>query len=116
MKASLKRDCADPTLRPGYWRQEKFTREAFDEEGYYTLGDALKFVDPNDPAKGLLFDCRIAEDFKLSPALGSAWGPCARACLDHFAPYVATSSLPARSRRHRSALIFPTSKPAGSCR
>ncbi len=55
-----------PNVTPGYWRNEKLTREAFDDEGFYCMGDALKFVDPEDPAKGFLFDGRVAENFKLS--------------------------------------------------
>ena len=54
-----------PHITPGYWRQEDLTRAAFDEEGFYKIGDALKFADPDDPGKGLLFDGRIAEDYKL---------------------------------------------------
>ena len=42
-----------PNITPGYWRDEALTRAAFDEEGYYRLGDAMRFVDPADPGKGL---------------------------------------------------------------
>ncbi len=55
-----------PNVTPGYWRNDKLTREAFDEEGFYCLGDALRFADPEDPAKGFFFDGRVAENFKLS--------------------------------------------------
>jgi len=55
-----------PNITPGYWRRPDLTAEAFDDEGYYKIGDALKFVDPADPGKGLLFDGRLAEDFKLA--------------------------------------------------
>ncbi len=41
-----------PHITPGYWRQDDLTRDAFDDEGFYKLGDALKFVDPNDPGQG----------------------------------------------------------------
>lgn len=52
-------------VMPGYWRNAEATAKAFDTEGYYCTGDALKFVDENDPNKGMIFDGRIAEDFKL---------------------------------------------------
>ena len=51
---------------PGYWRQPELTVKVFDEEGFYCTGDALKFVDENDANKGMIFDGRIAEDFKLN--------------------------------------------------
>lgn len=51
---------------PGYWRQPELTEAAFDKEGFYCTGDALRFADENDANKGMLFDGRITEDFKLS--------------------------------------------------
>ena len=55
-----------PNVTPGYFRRDDLTREAFDEEGYYRIGDAMKFADPTAPEKGLVFDGRVAEDFKLT--------------------------------------------------
>jgi feruloyl-CoA synthase len=55
-----------PTVTPGYLNRPDLTKDAFDDEGYYKLGDAAKFVDPHEPAKGLNFDGRVTEDFKLS--------------------------------------------------
>ncbi|MEA5402685.1 feruloyl-CoA synthase [Arcicella sp. DC2W] len=55
-----------PNVTKGYWRNLEATQKAFDEEGFYKTGDAVKFVDENCPEKGLIFDGRIAEDFKLS--------------------------------------------------
>lgn len=52
-------------LTPGYWRNPEATAQAFDEEGYYKTGDALKMVDQDKPNRGMIFDGRIAEDFKL---------------------------------------------------
>ena len=54
-----------PTVTPGYHKRPDLTRAAFDEEGFYSLGDAAKFVDENDPVQGLVFDGRVTEDFKL---------------------------------------------------
>ncbi len=53
-------------IMPNYWRNEEATAKAFDEEGFYITGDALKFVNPEDPNEGMIFDGRIAEDFKLN--------------------------------------------------
>mgnify|MGYP001553906188 CR=1 FL=1 len=55
-----------PTVMPGYLRRPDLTAEAFDEEGFYKIGDAGRLVDPDDPAQGLAFDGRVVEDFKLS--------------------------------------------------
>jgi feruloyl-CoA synthase len=54
-----------PNVTPGYYRNAELTRAAFDEEGFYRIGDAMRLLDPDDPAKGLVFDGRVAEDFKL---------------------------------------------------
>ncbi len=55
-----------PNITPGYWRQDEKTEESFDEEGFFITGDAIKYHDEHDPNKGLIFDGRIAEDFKLN--------------------------------------------------
>jgi feruloyl-CoA synthase len=52
-------------VMPGYYGQPDLTEKAFDEEGFYKIGDAGVFVDPNDPVKGIIFAGRVAEDFKL---------------------------------------------------
>jgi feruloyl-CoA synthase len=55
-----------PHVTPGYWKSPELTAAAFDEAGFYRIGDAVRFVDPADPTRGLVFDGRIAEDFKLA--------------------------------------------------
>lgn len=59
-----------PNVTPGYWCAPEQTQEAFDDEGFYCMGDAACFYDPFDPTKGLSFDGRVAEDFKL---LSGTW-------------------------------------------
>lgn len=53
-------------VTPGYWKRPDLTAAAFDEEGFYKIGDAGAFVDPNDPQQGLVFAGRVVEDFKLT--------------------------------------------------
>jgi feruloyl-CoA synthase len=53
-------------VTPGYWQRPDLTAAAFDADGFYRPGDAMRLADPNDPARGLLFDGRLAEDFKLA--------------------------------------------------
>jgi feruloyl-CoA synthase len=55
-----------PNITPGYFKQDALTREAFDADGFYKIGDAGKLADPLDPAKGIVFDGRVSEDFKLT--------------------------------------------------
>src|SRR5690348_11069925 len=55
-----------PNVTPGYWKRPDLTAAAFDEEGFFRMGDAGRFVDAEAPEKGIVFDGRIAEDFKLA--------------------------------------------------
>ncbi len=96
-----------PNITPGYWRQPEFTSAAFDEEGFYRLGDAFKFADPNDLRQGLLFDGRIAEDFKLSTGTWASVGPLRARFIGHFAPYVRDVVFAGADRDEIAALVFP---------
>lgn len=55
-----------PNVTPGYWKAPELTRQAFDDEGFYLIGDAVKLADSARPERGLFFDGRVAEDFKLN--------------------------------------------------
>ena len=96
-----------PNITPGYWRQPEFTEKAFDEEGFYRLGDAFKFADENDLRQGLLFDGRIAEDFKLSTGTWVNVGPLRAGFVDYFAPTVRDVVLAGADRNEIGALVFP---------
>ncbi|MGE0060622.1 MAG: feruloyl-CoA synthase [Xanthobacteraceae bacterium] len=96
-----------PHITPGYWRQPDITREAFDEEGFYRIGDALKFADPNEPNAGLLFDGRIAEDFKLSTGTWVSVGPLRGQFLEFFAPYVRDVVFAGSNEEDIAALVIP---------
>ncbi|MCV0393795.1 MAG: feruloyl-CoA synthase [Rhizobiaceae bacterium] len=94
-----------PSITPGYWRQPDKTAECFDDEGFYRIGDALKFVDEDAPEKGLLFDGRVSEDFKLSTGtwvnMAAVRGALVRAC----APYVRDAVLTGLDRNHIGAML-----------
>ena len=94
-------------IMPGYWRAPELTADAFDEEGFYKIGDALKFADPADPAKGMLFDGRLAEDFKLATGTWVSVGPLRSAFIAHCAPLVRDVVLAGAERDEVTALIFP---------
>jgi feruloyl-CoA synthase len=94
-------------ITPGYWRAPQLTTDAFDDEGFYKIGDALKFHDPADPAKGLLFDGRLAEDFKLATGTWVSVGPLRAAFIAHFAPLVRDVVVAGADRDEVAALVFP---------
>lgn len=73
-----------PNITPGYWQEPELTAEAFDEEGYYNLGDALRYADPDDVSKGFYFDGRTAENFKLSTGTWVGVGAMRAKFVDHF--------------------------------
>ncbi|SDN93888.1 feruloyl-CoA synthase [Afipia sp. GAS231] len=77
-----------PNVTPGYWRQPELTAKAFDEEGFYKLGDALKPANPDDFDAGFDFDGRIAEDFKLASGTWVSVGPLRARFVAACAPLV----------------------------
>jgi feruloyl-CoA synthase len=95
-----------PNITPGYWRQPELTAQAFDEDGFYNFGDALKFVDPADVNKGFLFDGRFSEDFKLASGTWASVGPLRSRILSHFAPYVRDVVITGHDRDDVGMLIF----------
>ena len=96
-----------PSITPGYWRDPEANAKSFDEEGYYRLGDAVKWVDEADPAKGFKFDGRIAEDFKLSTGTWVSVGPMRAKIIAHFAPYFRDVAIAGIDRDDVTALAFP---------
>ena len=96
-----------PNITPGYWRRPDLTQEAFDAEGYYRIGDALKFVDAADPTQGMLFDGRLAEDFKLLSGTWVSAGALRAQFVDHSAPLVRDAVIAGADRDDIAALVFP---------
>lgn len=96
-----------PNVTPGYWRQPELTRAAFDEEGYYRTGDAMRFIDPADPQQGLEFDGRIAEDFKLSTGTWVSVGALRARFNAAGSPFVHDVVITGHDRDAPGALVFP---------
>ncbi len=94
-----------PNVTPGYWRQPDLTRAAFDEEGFYKFGDALKPADPNDLDAGFDFDGRIAEDFKLASGTWVSVGPLRARFIAACAPLVRDVVIAGLNRDEISALV-----------
>jgi feruloyl-CoA synthase len=96
-----------PNVTPGYWRDAELTRQAFDEEGYYKFGDAVRFVDPEDVNKGLFFDGRFAEDFKLASGTFVNVGPLRTKIIHWFAPYVIDAIITGHDRNFLGMMLVP---------
>lgn len=96
-----------PHIMPGYWRAPEQTAEVFDEQGFYCSGDAIKLADPEQPQLGLMFDGRIAEDFKLSSGVFVSVGPLRNRAVLEGSPYVQDLVITAPDRECLGALVFP---------
>ena len=94
-----------PNITPGYWRQPEVTAAAFDEEGYYRLGDALKPANPDDLHAGFDFDGRIAEDFKLASGTWVSVGPLRSRFIAGCAPLVRDVVIAGLNRDELAALV-----------
>ena len=95
-----------PNVTAGYWRDEKATSNAFDEEGYYKTGDAVKFLDESNPDKGLIFDGRIAEDFKLSTGTWVNVGILKAKVIEAGSPIVQDVVIAGLDKDFVSAILF----------
>jgi feruloyl-CoA synthase len=104
--AKLEARVRGPHVTPGYHRRPDLTKEAFDEEGFYRIGDALRFADPDDPAQGLVFDGRVAEDFKLSSGTWVHVGAVRIALLAAASPLLQDAVITGHDQDEVGALVF----------
>ena len=95
-----------PNVTPGYWRQPELTAKAFDEEGFYKFGDALKPAVAGDFHAGFDFDGRIAEDFKLASGTWVSVGPLRARFIAACAPLVRDVVIAGINRDEISALVI----------
>lgn len=96
-----------PNVMPGYWRMPEQTADAFDDEGFYRTGDAVVWKDPADPSRGLRFDGRIAEDFKLATGTFVSVGPLRAKVILLGDPMVQDVVVAGLNRDHVGLLVFP---------
>ena len=100
-----------PTVASGYHKDPEKTAGAFDEEGFYKLGDAARFVDPEDPSKGLVFDGRVTEDFKLDSGTWVSVGVLRPDLVAACSPYVHDAVIAGQDKPFVGAMLWPS--PAG---
>jgi len=100
-----------PNVFPGYWRAPDLTRAAFDQEGFYRIGDAARLADPDDPSKGIVFDGRVAEDFKLATGTWVHVGSLRVEVLAAAAPALHDAVICGHDRGYAALLAWPS--PAG---
>jgi len=96
-----------PNVTPGFWRAPGQTAEAFDDEGFYCSGDAVRPIDPARPGRGFAFDGRIAEDFKLSTGTFVSVGPLRARVIAAGDPCVQDVVVAGANRDELGLLIFP---------
>ncbi|MDI1476701.1 feruloyl-CoA synthase [Polyangium sp. y55x31] len=97
-----------PNVTPGYFGREDLTRAAFDEEGFYKIGDAGRLADPADPSKGIVFDGRVAEDFKLTSATWVHVGQVRITAIAAAAPVIQDAVVAGHDRDEIGLLVFPS--------
>ena len=96
-----------PTVTPGYLNDPKKTKEAFDEEGFYSLGDAARFLDPEHPEEGIVFDGRVTEDFKLSSGTWVSTGTLRADVVAACSPLVQDAVVCGLDKPYISLLAWP---------
>ena len=97
-----------PTVTSGYLGDAEKSAAAFDEEGYYRLGDAAKFIDPDAPEKGLVFDGRVTEDFKLDTGTWVSVGTLRPDIVAACSPLVFDAVITGQDKPFIGALIWPS--------
>ncbi|MGB0922434.1 MAG: AMP-binding protein [Alphaproteobacteria bacterium] len=95
------------SVTPGYLNDPEKTKDAFDEEGFYSLGDAGKFMDEDDPAQGLVFDGRVTEDFKLSTGTWVSVGTVRPDAVAAATPYVMDAVVCGLDKPYIALLAWP---------
>jgi feruloyl-CoA synthase len=96
-----------PNVMPGYWRKPELTAQAFDEEGFYKIGDAVRLLDEDAPERGLLFDGRVAEDFKLSSGTWVNVGMLRINAIEALAPVAQDVVIAGHDSEAVKFLVFP---------
>jgi feruloyl-CoA synthase len=97
-----------PTVTTGYVGDPEKTAAAFDEEGFYRLGDAARFVDPDDPAQGLVFDGRVTEDFKLDSGTWVSVGTLRPDLIAACSPLIQDAVICGQDKPYVGAMLWPS--------
>jgi feruloyl-CoA synthase len=95
-------------VSPGYWRRPDLTAEAYDADGFYRPGDAARLADPADPTRGIVFDGRIGENFKLGSGIWVSTGALRIAIIAAGAPVIEDAVIAGHDRDEITLLVFPS--------
>jgi feruloyl-CoA synthase len=96
-----------PNVTPGYYRRPDLSALAFDEEGFFMMGDAVAFIDPKEPERGLRFDGRVSENFKLMSGTWVQVGDLRLSAISAAAPAIQDAVVTGHDREEIGLLVFP---------
>jgi len=104
-----------PNVTPGYWEAPSATQAAFDSDGFYCMGDAGMLADAADPTKGIVFEGRLAEEFKLSSGTWVQAGTLRLALISALSPLIQDAVIAGPNRTEIGALLIPNVEACRSC-
>lgn len=96
-----------PSITTGYWRNTEATAKAYDAEGWFCMGDAVRFDDPTRPEQGLVYDGRLSENFKLATGTWVIVAPLRTKAVGLFSPLVADVVITGHGQSEVGLVLFP---------
>lgn len=97
-----------PSIHQGYYKRPDLNAKYFDEDGFYCIGDAVEFINPDNPAEGLAFKGRVSEDFKLGNGTWVETGSLRLSLIDALDPFARDVVIAGHDRENLSILIVPS--------
>ena len=108
VRSKLEMRVRGPNVTPGYFKRPDLTRESFDQDGFFRTGDAGRLADPEDPSRGVVFDGRTSEDFKLMSGTWVHVGLLRVSAVAAGAPVIQDAVITGQGREEIGLLVFPS--------